>query len=311
MAEKNTPLVNEILERLGKHSEFEIWVKTAKVPKTVIKELCDSLKTQEPFIGQPGRFYTPAITLVTYIYKSWLALNRRRQLKIEGKERWLEMLKTDVELEQESKSSLENIRTKSTEILASFATHQTHETNHKVRGRRSRKPKDGKADRPDKVVTIKPSRLFEAYRQTEDALTRCALVYLLKNNCQVSFVEEDLEQYTKQRRKKEKEIEIERLKIQLTSRVPKGRDLTGEKWLETLEQAVQQVTHDEKEAKSWQANLLRKSSSIPFPVVYETTEDIKWKSTIRKDFLFVLTGWESLSLKYIVTKDTFIYFIAF
>ncbi|MBD2518878.1 hypothetical protein H6G93_28750 [Nostoc sp. FACHB-973] len=288
MAEKNTPLVNEILERLGKHSEFEIWVKTAKVPKTAIKELCDSLKNQEPFIGQPGRFYTSAITLVTYIYKSWLALNRRRQLKIEGKERWLEMLKTDVELEQESKSSLENIRTKSTEILASFATHQTHETNHKVRGRRSRKPKDEKADRPDKVVTIKPSRLFEAYRQTEDALTRCALVYLLKNNCQVSFVEEDLEQYTKQRRKKE--IEIERLKIQLTSRVPKGRDLTGEKWLETLEQAVQQVAQDEKEAKSWQANLLRKSSSIPFPVVYETTEDMKWEINDKKRLFVCFNG---------------------
>jgi hypothetical protein len=100
-------------------------------------------------------------------------------------------------------------------------------------------------------------------------------VYLLKNKCQVSCVDEDLEKYTKQRRKKE--IEIERLKIQLKSRVPKGRDLTGEKWLETLEQAVKQVPQDEKEFKFWQANLLRKSSSIPFPVVYETNEDMKWE----------------------------------
>jgi hypothetical protein len=96
MAEKNTPLVNELLDRLGKHTDFEAWVQDGKVPKTTIKALCDSLKTQEPFVGQPGRFYTSAITLVAYIYKSWLALHKRRQRKIEGKERWLEMVKSDV-----------------------------------------------------------------------------------------------------------------------------------------------------------------------------------------------------------------------
>ncbi|MEL6459446.1 MAG: type V CRISPR-associated protein Cas12k [Cyanobacteria bacterium J06621_15] len=271
MAEKNTPLANEILQKLAKHDDFETWVESGRMPKTVIKELCDSLKNQEPFAGQPGRFYTSAISLVTYIYKSWLALNKRLQRKIEGKEKWLEMLKSDAELEQESSSSSETIRTKATEILASLAAQKTDNTNQKSK---SLKKKKSKQEKIVKSPSIKSSVLFDAYRQTEDSLTKCAVVHLLKNNCQVNDIEEDEEKYTQQRRKKE--IEIKRLKEQLKNRVPKGRDLTGEKWLEALEQAVNSFPENENEAKSWQASLLRKTKIVPFPVAYETNEDVKW-----------------------------------
>lgn len=144
MAEKNTPLANEILQQLAKHNDFETWVESARMPKTVIKELCDSLKNQEPFAGQPGRFYTSATTLVTYIYKSWLALNKRLQRKIEGKEKWLEMLKSDAELEQESNSSSETIRTKATEILGSLAAQKANNTNQKSKTPKKKKPKHEK-----------------------------------------------------------------------------------------------------------------------------------------------------------------------
>lgn len=272
MAEKNTPFVNEILERLGKHDDFQTWIENSRVPKAVIKELCNSLRNQEPFAGQSGRFYTSATTLVTYIYKSWLALNKQLQRKIEGRERWLDMLKSDAELEQESNSNLDNIRAKANEILASFAAQQTNELNRKPKTPKNKKLQQEKAVQSP---NIKSSVLFEGYHQSEDALTRCALVHLLKNNCQVNHLEEDTGEYAKQRRKKE--IEIERLKDQLKNRVPKGRDLTGEKWFEVLKQAVSSVPKDEDEAKYWQARLLKKSSYVPFPIVYETNEDIKWE----------------------------------
>ena len=270
MAEKNTPLANEILQNLPKHDDFKTWVENSRVPNTVIEELCDLLKKQEPFTGQPGRFYTSATTLVKYIYKSWLALNKRLQRKIKGKEKWLEMLKSDAELEQESSSSSETIRTKATEILASLAAQKTNNTNQKSKSLK----KKSKQEQTVKFPNIKSSVLFDAYHQAEDSLTKCAVVHLLKNNCQVNHLEEDEEKYTQQRRKKE--IEIERLKEQLKSRVPKGRDLIGEKWLGTLEQAVNSFPENENEAKSWQANLLRKTKSVPFPVAYETNEDMKW-----------------------------------
>src|SRR4028119_1988101 len=74
MEKKNTPLINELLEQLGKHPDFETWLQKGKLPTEVVKTLCNSLKTHPCFAGQPGRFYSSAIALVDYIYNSWLAL---------------------------------------------------------------------------------------------------------------------------------------------------------------------------------------------------------------------------------------------
>ena len=47
MAKKNTPLVNELLSRLGTHPYFETWVKDKKVLQTTIKEcrLIENIQT--------------------------------------------------------------------------------------------------------------------------------------------------------------------------------------------------------------------------------------------------------------------------
>ncbi|AFZ00435.1 type V CRISPR-associated protein Cas12k [Calothrix sp. PCC 6303] len=306
MAEKNTPFANEILEQLAQHAEFESWVKNSRVPATVIKELCDSLKNQELFAGQPGRFYTSATTLVTYIYKSWLAVNKRLQRKIEGKKQWLDMLRSDTELEQESNSNLEKIRAKATEILDSFATRQINQVNSKSKTSKNNK---NKQEKEVKSLSIQSNILFETYRQTEDNLTKCAIVYLLKNNCEVNDVEEDIEEYEKNKRKKE--IQIKRLEDQLKSRVPKGRDLTGEKWVEVLEKAVNSVPESENEAKSWQASLLRKSSQIPFPVVYETNEDIKWSINEKGRIFVSFNGLGKLKFEIFCDKRHLHYFQRF
>lgn len=271
MAQKNTLLVNELLEQLGKHPDFQTWLEKGELPASTIKNICNSLKNEPQFSGQPGRFYTSAISLVDYTYKSWLALQKRRQRKIEGKERWLQILKTDPELEQASNSSLETIRDKAGEILNKISAQLPETPNQKSK---TKKAKKAKKEDSEKASSSQFNILLTAYDRAEDPLSRCAIAYLLKNNCQLSDREEDLQKLTKMRRKKE--IEIERLKEQLKSRIPKGRDLTGEKWLETLAIATSTVPKDESEAKSWQANLLRKSSSVPFPITYETNEDMTW-----------------------------------
>ena len=97
---------------------------------------------------------------------------------------------------------------------------------------------------------------------------------MLKNGCKISDKEEDPEKFAKRRRKTE--IKIERLTQQLASRIPKGRDLTGDKWLETVAIASTTAPTDSAEAKSWQDRLLIDSKSVPFPVAYETNEDLTW-----------------------------------
>ena len=270
MAQKNTPLINEILTQLEKNPDFETWIQKGKLPAELIKTLCNSLKTDSRFAGQPSRFCYSAISLVDYIYKSWFAIQKRLQRQIEGKERWLVMLKSDIELEQDSHCTLDIIRTKAAEVLTTVAASLNSQANKLTKSKKKSKT----SGKPDKTPSTLFNRLFKAYEETEDCPTRCALVYLLKNNCQVSKVEEDAAKFALTRRKKE--IEIERLKQQQKSRIPKGRDLTGEKWLETLAIATSTVPQNENEAKLWQAHLLRESSAVPFPVAYETNEDMTW-----------------------------------
>lgn len=271
MTQKNTPLVNELLEQLGKHPDFQTWLEKGILPESTIKNLCNSLKKEPHFADQPGRFYTSAISLVDDIYKSWLALQKQRQRTIEGKERWLQILKSDNELEQDSNSSLEAIRVQAAKILKKVSAQLAKP---QQQDRKTKKVKKAKKQDNEKASPNKFNKLMEAYKRAKNPLSRCAIAYLLKNNCQLSDREEDLEKFAQRRRKKE--IEIERLKEQLKSRIPKGRDLTGEKWLETLASATTSVPKDEHEAKNWQAILLRKSTSMPFPISYESSEDIYW-----------------------------------
>ncbi|MBE9230446.1 type V CRISPR-associated protein Cas12k [Cuspidothrix issatschenkoi LEGE 03284] len=267
MAEKNTPLINELLMQMGKHPEFETWRQKGKHPTGVVKELCEPLKTDPRFMGQPARFYTSATASVNYIYKSWFALMKRFQSQLDGKLRWLEMLNSDTELVAASGVSLDTLQTKSAEILAQFAAQNPAETQ-PAKGKKGKKSPTSDSERN------LSKNLFDAYSNTEDNLTRCAISYLLKNGCKISNKAENTDKFAQRRRKVE--IQIQRLTEKLAARIPKGRDLTDTLRLETLFNATQTVPENETEAKLWQNILLRKSSQVPFPVAYETNEDLVW-----------------------------------
>ena len=259
MAKQNTPLINELLKQVAEHPEFETWRQKGKLPAGAVKKLCDPLKKDSRFSGQPGRFYTSAIALVEYIYKSWLALQKRLQWQLKGQQNWLTILKSDKQLCQEADCSLIALRHRANQILASLpSSNNSHQ---------SKKQSKEKQSTPRKS-------LFDAYDNAEDGLTKSAIAYLLKNNCQIPQEEEDAEKLDQRRRKTE--IKVERLTRQIESSLPKGRDLTGEKWLETLLTAANTVPKDQKEVKSWQNILLSKSKSVPFPVNFETNTDLIW-----------------------------------
>lgn len=157
MAEKNTPLINELLIQVAQHSEFETWRQKGKHPTGIVKELCEPLKTDPRFMGQPGRFYTSATVSVNYIYKSWFALMKRYQSQLDGKLRWLEMLNSDAELVEQSGVSLDTLRATSAEILAQFKPQETN-GNTPTKGKKSKKRK--KSENVDKVTKTKYSKGF-------------------------------------------------------------------------------------------------------------------------------------------------------
>ena len=166
--------------------------------------------------------------------------------KLKGQIRWLRILKSDEELTAESNTSVEVIRSNGTQLLSSLSS------------------KEGSIS----------TKLWKAYDDTDDILTRCVICYLLKNGSKVpKKTEENLEKFGLRRRKVE--IKIERLKRQL-DRTPSCRDLIGENWLETLAIASTTAPQDESEAKPWQDKLLTESKPIPFSVAYETNKDLTW-----------------------------------
>ena len=82
MAEKNTPLINEILWQINNHPDFDQWQYEGKLPSSLVSDLCKSLQNDPLYAGQPSRFYLSVTMLVNYIYKSWLKLQKRRQRQL-------------------------------------------------------------------------------------------------------------------------------------------------------------------------------------------------------------------------------------
>lgn len=272
MAERNTPLVNEILWQINNHPDFEQWQFEGKLPGSLVSDLCKSLKNDPLYAGQPSRFFLSVTKLVNYIYKSWLKLQQCRQRKLEGQEHWLSMLKSDTELLKKCECSLDILRSKAREIISDIETEIA-----KVQ------PKSSKR------VPKKSSLLFDLYDGTneDNVFTRSAICYLLKNGSKLPQPDkpEDKKKFTQRRRKVA--IKIERLREQIEGSRPHGRDLDYEQWLETLTAAATTVPKDNKEARVWQDILLTKPKSLPFPITFETNEDLRW-SIVDKQLMICL-----------------------
>ncbi|BAZ36934.1 hypothetical protein NIES4101_28550 [Calothrix sp. NIES-4101] len=262
MAELNTPLINELLVLISQHQDFETWQQKGKIPAGTVKQLCESLKTDPGFAGQPARFYASAIATVSYVYKAWMKVQKRLKSQLESKARWLSMLQSDEELIAIAGVDLDGLRNQARLILQQFAPEPSPQEDLQA---------NKKQPKTEKSLS---QTLLDTYESSEDILTRCAISYLLKNGCKVYEKPENSQKFSKHKDKLK--VQIQRLIQKLEGRVPQGRNLTDTEWLETLILATEKIPQDEAEAKSWQDSLLKKSSSVIFPVSYESNEDMTW-----------------------------------
>jgi hypothetical protein len=261
MAERNTPLVNELLRLIALHDDFLTWRSKGKLPTAEVTKLAKILKTDERFSNQPAKFHISAEKTAIYTFKSWLAIQKRTQQQLEGKISWLRMLHTDEELIADCGRDLEQIRTKAQALILRYQSSE---------------------DSTESQKNLRKS-LYQAYdlaeptlcKQNEGSLTRSAIAYLLKNRCQIPLeTDEDLKKFLKYRCKIENQVK--RLTQQLENRLPQGRDLTGERFLTTLESATNSVPVDNDEASRWQSQLLERPDLVPFPIVLESNMDLMW-----------------------------------
>ncbi|MEP0902110.1 type V CRISPR-associated protein Cas12k [Nodosilinea sp. FACHB-13] len=233
------------------------------------------MKEDSAFQGMPGRWYYAGRDSVKRIYKSWLTKQRRLYSRLDGQTHWLTVLQSDDELIAACNQDLEVMRAEAAALLVKAEAEAPPSPSAK-KSKKSPHPQK----KTQKQKSAQPSKslypwLFEAYKTAETDLSKCAIAYLLKNNCQIPTKAEHPKKFQKRRRKAE--IRVERIIEQLArTRLPKGRDLTNEKWLDTLKMIVQQVPEDETEIALWAADLQTDSSSLPFPIAYETNEDLNW-----------------------------------
>jgi hypothetical protein len=255
MAERNTPLVNELLRLIAQHDDFLVWRSKGKLPTSEVTELAKTLKTDPRFNNQPAKFFISAEKVACYTFKSWLAVQKRTQKQLEQKAFWLQMLCTDQELITDCDRTIEEIRGKSQAILESQYRGDSTKSERELR-----------------------QWLYQAYKNTNEFLTRSAIAYLLKHRCKIPTAvmedEEDTKKFLKYRRKIA--ITVKRLTQQLENRLPQGRDLTGLRFLEVLESVGNQVPMDDLQASKWQAQLLKKPDLVPFPIILESNMDLMW-----------------------------------
>ncbi|MDJ0903736.1 MAG: type V CRISPR-associated protein Cas12k [Xenococcus sp. MO_188.B8] len=299
-------MVNEILETIKSHPDLKQWLDRGSIPATAIKLIVKNLKQQPKFQGMPGRFFDSAERLVKQIYKSWFAVQLKKRLRLFGKKRWLAMLKSERELLNETGFALPQLQAEAEKVLE------------QERAKLAKLLRKQKQYTETKLENSLFSHLFDTYERvtndyekeqkphlkTKKLIKLCALVYLLKNQCQIAPEPENPDQYQQYRRKKE--IEIMRLEEQLKSRLPKGRNLDRGEWLEALEQVsslmdlrldtvpfiwlllrqyncmagilfLRKSLMTENEAMELaQARLLRSDKPLPFSVSFETNTDIYW-----------------------------------
>jgi hypothetical protein len=116
LMEKYTLLVNELLEKMAQHPQFQEWQKKGAISGDTVRGILAPFKKNPHYVGLPGRFYTSAELMSCYTYKSWLALQKERQLRAVGKKRWLEAIESEFELIATTNFNPEEVRLKAHEI---------------------------------------------------------------------------------------------------------------------------------------------------------------------------------------------------
>ena len=257
MAQQQTPLVNQLLHHISTHPDINTWLTANQLPSKLVETLAQQLKTQPLYQELPGRFITSAITLVKEMYASWFAVQTQKRLSLDGKKRFLSLLKSDEQLMQDSQTDFQTLCHKAEQLLK----------------RTQNKLKLEDHQNSQKAHWSLINALYTAHNNTKTPRSRAAFAFLIKNKGQVGEIPENPKYY--QQRRQRKEIQIRRLQEQLNASLPKGRIFDENHWNNALALAQTPITTVE-EITSLQTQLLQKFSHLPFPVFYGTNTDLTW-----------------------------------
>lgn len=296
----STQLCKELNERVAQHSDFQDWKQGGSIPDKALKELWNAARENSPYKGMPERFARSAWLRVENIYAGWFKTQANLLNRLNGFNRWLGMAKSDHQLVEVSGHALEEIQARANQLVSEIKAQltQTKQSVEHITSKTAEQhpqpvigqetstddqPRDEHNESSEADRSLAKA-LFETYfsllKADSSLLDRCAIVHLLKNNCKIAIKPENPNLFAANCRKKQKQAQ--RIEKQLAARLPQVKDL-GDEAMKALSNGVQVVTLDDAEFGVQLANLQRKSSPVPYPVLFYSGDDIQWHLIKRRN----------------------------
>ena len=131
-SQKQTLLINDLLEKVVQDSNFPKWQKAGALSsKYIDQEWLKDYKKHPDYADLPGLLFTSVNKTICQIYKSWFAVQKKNQRSLEGKQKWLEKVRPILSWE-ESGVTFDQIQTRATQWL-SRAKLEISQTNSRYR----------------------------------------------------------------------------------------------------------------------------------------------------------------------------------
>jgi hypothetical protein len=254
-------LIDELLDRLSQHLNFQTWRQQGNLPDDELKACWLELKTSPLYDEKlPGRFFSSVQSMVKTIYASWLALHQQKQRRLNGLNRLTEIVYSDEALLEMCDLTFEQLQANAESMLAEI---------------------DKEIANSEKSLS-RINLLFKKHTELpeEDIIGRSAIAYLIKHGCKIESKIEPTPKFKKWFKTKLKQVR--RLENQIAGHFPRGRDLNDAVFLRVLETATKEEPQDDRELMLWQSQILRDPPSLPHPIEFNSNTDLRWLKLYRK-----------------------------
>ena len=290
----STQLCKELNEHICQHPDFETWKRNGCIPSGTLKRLWNVARRKAPYAEMPERFQRSALLRLENIYAGWFKIQEKLLSQLNKLNRWLSIAKSDQELIEISGCELEQIQARANELICEIRTRldrlKQSQTATNKQDKNYSKPADptvtqssdryGRNKENRSLINELYNLYFSLVEQDTRVLDQCAISHLIKNRCEIATELEDPKKFTFIYQKRHKKAQ--RIEQQLEARLPQIKDL-GDDALKALSDSPHVVHLNNAEFVAQLANIQRRPSSIPYPLLFYSGDDLTWQLIKRRD----------------------------
>jgi hypothetical protein len=259
----SSALIDELLDRLSQHPNFQTWLQQGNLPDDELKACWLELKSSTSYDEKlPGRFFSSVQSMVKTIYASWLAVNQQKQRRLNGLNRLTEIVYSDEALFEMCDLTFAQLQANAESTLSEI---------------------DREIANSEKSLS-RINLLFQKHTEIpeEEIASRSAIAYLIRHGCKIEPKIESTEKFKKWFRTKRKRAQ--RLEKQLAGHFPRGRDIQDKILTSCLENINRDDFADDLEYMLWHNPISRNAPPLPHPIEFNTNTDLRWFKLYRRQY---------------------------